>query len=47
MENDQFGDVYLQDSVGPEALGDWGNTICLEAIHPSWLSEQGDWKMRG
>jgi hypothetical protein len=22
MENDQFGDVYLQDSVGPEALGD-------------------------
>jgi hypothetical protein len=34
------------ESVGPESLDDWKDTIYLEAGQADWLSEWEDWKVR-
>jgi hypothetical protein len=39
METNQTGDVYQMESVGPESLDDWKDTIYLEAGQADWLSE--------
>jgi hypothetical protein len=43
MDSNQSGDVYQKDTVGPERLEDWRDTICSEEVQADWLSEQGDW----
>ena len=47
MDTNQSGDVYQQDTVCPERLEDWTGTIRSEEVQADWLSEQGDWGMRG
>jgi hypothetical protein len=43
MDINQSGDVYLKDTVGPERLEDWKDSICTEGVKADWISEQGDW----
>jgi len=47
MDNNQSGDVYQKDTVAPERLEDWKDTICSEEVKVDWLSEEGDWRTRG
>jgi len=47
MDTNQSGDVYQKDTVGPEKLEDRMDTICSEEVQVNWLSEHGDWRMRG
>jgi len=43
MDTNQSGDVYQKDTVGPESLEDWKDTICSEEVQGDWLTEQGHW----
>jgi len=47
MDTNQFGDVYQMDTPSPKKLADMQDTICSEEVQADWVSEQGDWKMRG
>jgi len=47
MDTNQSRDVYQKDTIGTETLEECKNTICSEEVQADWLSEYGDWKMRG
>jgi len=43
IDTNQSGDVYQKDTVGPERLEDWKDTICSEEVKADWSSEQEHW----
>jgi len=47
MDTNQSGDVYQKDTVCPEGLEDWRDTICLEEVQADWLPEHRDWRAKG
>jgi hypothetical protein len=47
MDPNKSGDVSQKDTVGPERLEDWKDTICTEEVQADWVSEQWDWGTRG
>jgi len=38
-DTNQPADGYHKDTVGPERLEDWQDTICSEEVQADWLSE--------
>jgi hypothetical protein len=45
MDTNQSGDVYPNNTVGPDALKDCSKTICSEEVQGGRLSEQLDRKI--
>jgi len=46
MDTSQSGDIYQKNTVGPERLEDWKDTLSSEDVQADWLSELGDWGMK-
>jgi len=47
MDANPSRDVHQMDTVGPESLEDWKDTICPGEVQGDWLSKLGDWKAGG
>jgi len=47
MDTNQPGDIYQKNTVGLKRLEELKDTICSEEVQANWISEQGDWGMRG
>jgi len=47
MDTNQSGDLYQKDTVGPEWLEDWKDTICSEEVQADPLSKNRDSRMWG
>ena len=43
IDTNNSGDVYQKDTVGPERLEDWKDTICSKEVQADWLSHQRHW----
>jgi hypothetical protein len=46
MDINQSGVVCQKDTVGPQGLEDWSDTICTGKVQADWLLEQSDRRMR-
>jgi len=43
MDTNQSRDVYQKDTVSPDRLEDWKDTICSEEVQADWFPKQGHW----
>jgi hypothetical protein len=46
MDTNQSGDLYQKDTVCPETVENWKNTIYSYDVQADGLSEQEDWGIK-